>query len=318
MLAVFAILRCCVREQMAARHHVGSDDVTLVDTEYGTSVAGPEKAVSIMRCTQRSMAALVPDGRVRATAGGWFMPVQLVEFSFVGFLKVLHGGRSISNVAKCTLAGEAHECHCQRFMSSSSSISAVTVAAPILHKDCRFVCVEHPALRLRPHGAHPVASPRRPGRHLGFCTLADIALHNLIHGCPVSRDAFLQPRKQQPCVVTQLRRTSRLRRAPQPARSACVRRSTRAGCVARRGRDVRHSLRVCCIECMLICVTCVAGATSAMPLMRPPGLPVRASCAQKQSPPLICAKQIAWLGTLIDQRVQRVRHDRGGECASAA
>ena len=53
--------------------------------------------------------------------------------------------------------------------------------------------------------------------HLGFSPLGDIASSNLIHGCPVTRGAFLQAQKQQlcePCIATKLRRTSHPRRAP--------------------------------------------------------------------------------------------------------
>jgi len=135
---------------------------------------------------------------------------------------------------------------------------------------------------------------RRLG-HLGFSTLADLARSKLIENCQVTADAFLQAGKQQlcePCITTKLRRTSHPRRAPRPVR--VLHRVHADLCELWHGC---HFSTVIDEATRYACVTILRSKAATAADMR---------------------QQIAWLETQADQRVQRVRHDRGGEYMSHA
>ena len=135
---------------------------------------------------------------------------------------------------------------------------------------------------------------RRLG-HLGFSTLADLARSGLIEGCPLTPAAFLQAREQlvcEPCNTGKLRRVSHPRRAP-------------------RAVTVLHRIHadLCEIAPGRYVATAIDEATR---FARVSVLPSKAAAAAD------LREHIAWFETQTGARVQRLRHDRGGEYMSAS
>jgi hypothetical protein len=130
---------------------------------------------------------------------------------------------------------------------------------------------------------------RRLG-HLGYSTLAGLTRRGLVSGCSTSPAAFMQASKQQvcqPCMEGKLRRGLHQTRHPRLVR-------------------VLHRLHMdlCELRPGLYFATVVDEAT-------------RYACVgllhHKSDTAAEVRKQIIWCETQTDHRVQRVRHDRGGE-----
>jgi hypothetical protein len=130
---------------------------------------------------------------------------------------------------------------------------------------------------------------RRLG-HLGYSTLAGLTRRGLLSGCSTSQAAFMQASKQQvcqPCTEGKLQRGSHPTRHPRLVR-------------------VLHRLHMdlCELRPGLYFATVVDEAT-------------RYACVgllhHKSDTAAEVRKQITWCETQTDHRVQRVRHDCGGE-----
>ena len=130
--------------------------------------------------------------------------------------------------------------------------------------------------------------------HLGFGTLAELCRSGLLDDSALTPEAFMQAREQsacEPCLVGKLRRTSHPLRVPRPVR-------------------ILHRLHMDLCELRgVYFATVIDEATRFARVV----LLVRKSDTAEA-----VRKLILWAETQTDQRVQRVRHDGGGEYVSAS
>jgi hypothetical protein len=130
---------------------------------------------------------------------------------------------------------------------------------------------------------------RRLG-HLGYSTMADLRRSGLLQGCAVTPAEFIQALQKhvcEPCALGKLRRTSHLSRPPRPIRVL--------GCV--------HA-DLCQLVPSGYLGTFVDEATRFAV--------ARVQHSKGDMAVNMCC-WIVWGETQTGQRVQRVRHDRGGE-----
>lgn len=124
--------------------------------------------------------------------------------------------------------------------------------------------------------------------HMGFSTLADLRRKGMLDNCTVTPAKFLQMREHvcEPCVVGKLRRTSHPPRAPVPIRV-----------LGRVHMDLMQ------IPGWYVATMIDEATRHALVSM----LPCKSATATA------VRNMIVWSETQTDLRVQRVRHDRGGE-----
>ena len=132
---------------------------------------------------------------------------------------------------------------------------------------------------------------RRLG-HLGFSTLADLARSGLIDGCPVTAADFSSAGRAHPCEPCAL---GKLRRVPHPAR--------RPAKLDRLGRVHSDLCELPGVRGRYMC-TFIDEATRYTHVE---------ILAYKSDTAGSLRRFVAWSETQTGRRVQRVRHDRGGE-----
>jgi hypothetical protein len=126
--------------------------------------------------------------------------------------------------------------------------------------------------------------------HLGFSTLADLTRSGLIQGCTVTASEFMQARRLQACEPCAL---GKMRRVPHPLRPA-----QKIGLLSRLHADLCQLGQGCYLS------TFIDEAT------RYALIGVQRT---KSDTAANVRRWVAWRETQTGQRVQRVRHDRGGE-----
>jgi len=140
---------------------------------------------------------------------------------------------------------------------------------------------------------------RRLG-HKGFSTLADLAKQGMLAGCTLTPQQFMQARAErvcQPCVQGKLRRVPHPPRLPRPVR--ILHRVHMDLCELPLGAD----------EGCRYFATLIDEATRYARVVLLPRKSDTAACVREM---------IAWCENQTDVRVQRVRHDRGGEYMSGS